>query len=51
VLGNLEYQYFSVGGEISPRRKVATFFGEGTVSAATVLPLKPMVLTAIEKVM
>ncbi|KAJ6854453.1 hypothetical protein NC651_039385 [Populus alba x Populus x berolinensis] len=53
VLGNLEYQYFSVGGEISLGRKVATFFGKGTLSAAaaTVVWVTPMVLAAVEKVM
>jgi hypothetical protein len=57
-LGNLEYQYFSVGGEISLGRKVATSFCKGTVSAATatatatVLRLTPMlVLSAVEKLM
>ena len=51
MLGNLEYQYFSVGGEISLGRKVATFFGKGTVSVATanVLRLTPIELTAVEK--
>ncbi|KAJ6951253.1 hypothetical protein NC653_040599 [Populus alba x Populus x berolinensis] len=53
VLGNLEYQYFSVGGEISLGRKVATFFGKGTLSVATatVVWVTPMVLAAVEKLM
>ena len=52
-MGNLEYQYFSVGGEISLGKKVATFFGKGTLSAdtATVVWVTPMVLAAVEQVM
>ena len=54
-MGNLEYQYFSVGEEISLGRKVATFFGKGTLSAATATATvvwdTPMVLAAVDKVM
>jgi hypothetical protein len=30
VLGNLENQYFSVGGELSPGRKLGTLVGKWT---------------------